>query len=482
MSGRARIVSYTENQHAWLPGHPPPYVICLVAVEEDDSIRLTSNLMLAEGQKPQIGALVKASFVAVEETWLPVFEIVEGEARREPVSNPPVCPKTRSTVWSKFEDQVVLSGVGVSDMGRRLPTSEWDWVVSACKAALKDAGLTPGDIDGVCAYPGSSGLPGLSDGGVRQLAYTLGINPIWHNTGAETPGQTGAVIAAMLAVAAGACRHVLCFTSFSERRRPMAGIELGSVAGELRWQLPYGAATPAHWVGMAAQHYLHKYNASREVLGQIALAARRNAQRNDKAIYSDPLTMTEYLAARQITSPFGLFDCDVPCDGAMAVVVSAVGTANDNAGKPVFVDAVGTRICEPQSWDQSTITHQPNTFGPASHLWSRSDFSQNDVDVALLYDGFTFNVVSWLEALGFCEPGEAQSYIGDGRLFDIDGALPLNPHGGHLSAGRSNGWGQLVEAIVQLRGAAGSRQVKDAAVAVVSCGGSIPANAMLLRA
>ena len=106
----------------------------------------------------------------------------------------------------------------------------------------------------------------------------------------------------------------------------------------------------------------------------------------------------------------------------------------------------------------------------------------SDVDLALLYDGFTFNVVSWLEALGFCGPGQAQDYIGDGRLFDVDGELPLNPHGGHLSAGRSNGWGHLVEAIFQLRRDAGIRQVKDASVAVVSCGGSIPANAMLLRA
>ena len=482
-SGRGRLVSFTENHQAWLEGHPPPYIVCLVAVEEDESIRLTSNLLIGEEGVPQIGASVAVRFVHHEDVWLPVFALLPSVDIRELDTAPPLCAPAIQKAGNKFEDKVILAGVGVSEVGRRLSQSEHNLTHTACLNAIADAGLSLADIDGVCAYPGSTGLPGLSDGGVRAMAYSLGLNPLWHAGAAETPGQTGPIISAMLAVASGMCRHVLCFTSFSERRRPISAISNhGRVTGELRWQLPYGAATPVNWVALAAQHYLHKYQASREVFAQIAVASRRNAQRNDSALYRTQLSHEQYFDARIISSPFGLYDCDIPCDGAVAVVVSRAEMAHDLPQPPIFVDAVGTRICEPQSWDQSTITHQPNTFGPASHMWSRSDMNTSDVDLALLYDGFTFNVVSWLEALGFCGPGQAQDYIGDGRLFDVDGELPLNPHGGHLSAGRSNGWGHLVEAIFQLRRDAGIRQVKDASVAVVSCGGSIPANAMLLRA
>lgn len=482
VSGRGRIISFTENHHTWIEGHPPPYIISLVAVEEDESIRLTCNLLLGEGETPQIGAAVAARFVEIQDVWLPVFALVPEARTRPPECSPPMCAPALQKIGKKFEDSAILSGVGVSKIGRRLPQSEHDLTHSACLSAIADAGLAVEDIDGICAYPGSSGLPGLSEGGVRALTYSLGINPAWHGGGAETPGQTGAIISSMLAVASGLCRHVLCFTSFSERRRPISAISTdGRVSGELRWQLPYGAATPVHWVALSAQHYLHKYSASREVFARIAMVSRCHAQRNEQALYRKTLSLEQYFDARLISSPFGLYDCDVPCDGAVAIVVSDAQIAGDLPKPPVFFDAIGSQICETQSWDQSTITHQPNTFGPASHLWNRSDLTTNDVDVALLYDGFTFNVVSWLEALGFCGPGEAGEMIGDGSLIDVSGRLPLNPHGGHLSAGRTNGWGHLVEAIQQLRGEAGARQVKDASIAVVTCGGSIPANAMLLR-
>ena len=176
----------------------------------------------------------------------------------------------------------------------------------------------------------------------------------------------------------------------------------GRAAGQAAWRSPFGALSPANWIAMNANQYLHRYSATRELLGWIALNGRANAARNPAAIYRDPMTMDDYLAARPITSPFGLYDCDVPCDGSIAVVVSDASVADDLPKPGDRVEAVGTQIAERVSWDQGTLTHEPQVLGQAAHLWTRTDLGPADVDLALVYDGFTFNAVSWLEALGFC--------------------------------------------------------------------------------
>jgi acetyl-CoA acetyltransferase len=188
------------------------------------------------------------------------------------------------------------------------------------------------------------------------------------------------------------------------------------------------------------------------------------------------------MTARMISTPFGLFDCDVPMDASIAVIVSAKETAADLAKPPVYVEAVGTQMTERVAWDQSTMTHEPQVLGPAAHLWSRTDLRPADVQVAELYDGFSFNCLSWLEGLGFCGIGEAKDFLDGGHNIAREGGVvALNTHGGQLSAGRSHGMGLVHEAIVQMRGEGGERQVKDASVAVVSSGGLTPAGAILFR-
>ncbi len=148
----------------------------------------------------------------------------------------------------------------------------------------------------------------------------------------------------------------------------------------------------------------------------------------------------------------------------------------------MLVEAVGTQVTERVTWEQSTITHEPQVLGPAAHLWSRTSLRPADVQVAELYDGFTFNCVSWLEALGFCGIGEAKDFLDGGKNISRDGGVvALNTHGGQLSAGRTHGMGLVHEAIVQLRGEGGDRQVAGAHTAVVSSGGLTPGGAMLLR-
>jgi acetyl-CoA acetyltransferase len=289
----------------------------------------------------------------------------------------------------------------------------------------------------------------------------------------------------MLAVASGLCRHVLCFRTVWESTYAtlrLGGRGPGRVSGPFaEWRAPFGALSAANWIAVNANHYFHRYGATKEMLGLIALNGRANAARNPVAIYRDPMTMDDYLSARPITSPFGLYDCDVPCDGSIAVVVSDAAVAGDLPHPAVRVEAVGTQILERISWDQDTVTHEPQVLGQAAHLWTRTDLRPKDVDVALVYDGFTFNAVSWLEALGFCELGDAQQWLDGGRRIALDGEVPVNPHGGQLSEGRTHGFGFIHEGVVQLRHDGGERQVGDARTAVVTTGGGTPSGVLLLR-
>ena len=489
VSGRAVVAGVTVNVQQWLPNFPPPYVIAVVALEEDTSVRLTTNIVGCDPAEVVVGAKVKVVFERVAEAiWLPLFELDADDtpgALPEPsdyrgLLRPPVRTE-------KFEERVAITGVGQSRLGRRLMVDPLTLTVDACLRAIEDAGLTAQDIDGLSTFPGNR-EGGMSEGGIMPVEQSLRIRPTWVNGGGELPGQNGSIIAAMLAVASGLCRHVLCFrtvweSSFSEMVRSGKWVAGGSRAtGMMEFRSPFGAMSAANWIACDASHYFHRYGDAKDALGAIAVNTRANASANPEAVYRDPISMDDYFSARVVSTPFGLYDCDVPVDGAVAVIVSAVDAAADLPNKPVFVEAVGTQIMEPLSWDQGTLTHLPQSLGPSAHLWSRTDLRPDDVDVALLYDGFTFNALSWLEGLGFCEFGGAKDFIDGGQGIAIDGRLPLNPHGGQLSAGRTHGYGFFREAVLQLRGQAPGRQVLDPHVAVVTAGGGVPSGAILLRA
>ncbi len=488
VGGMATVVAVTVNVQPWLVGFPPPYAIAIVVIDEDPGVRLTTNIVGCPPEEVHIGQRVAVEWDHQADVWVPVFRPT-GEADRSVEVPLPVFDAPAPVGHHpKFEDSVVLSGIGMSEVGRRLMVDPIGLTVDACLAAIADAGLELSDIDGLATYPGPF-RGGMSEGGVTAVVEALRVRPTWVNGGPETPGQIGSIITAMLAVAAGLCRHVLCFRTVWEATWAQLGREgrlppdADRVSGPMQeYRLPFGAASAANWIALAASQYFHRFGAGRETLGWIALNGRANAARNPQAIYRDPLTMDDYMDARMVTSPLGLYDCDVPCDGAVAVIVSAAETAGDLAVKPVRVEAVGSRITERLSWDQGTITHLPQIFGPSAHVWSRTDLRPADVDVAELYDGFTFNCLSWLEALGFCGLGEAPAFLDGGARIALDGELPLNTHGGQLSAGRTHGYGFVHEAVVQLRGQGGERQVGgEPRVAMVAAGGGVPTGCFLLR-
>ncbi|MEV6539423.1 OB-fold domain-containing protein [Streptomyces sp. NPDC051665] len=493
VSGRATLIGFTVNHRFALPGLPAPYVVAQVAIEEDPRVRLTTNAVQCTPDELELGMRMEVVFEQVEDAWLPLFR----PAREHPATDPlplaevdtrQLARRVRPMVSTeKFEDKVAITGIGMSEIGRRLLVPPVSLTVQACERAIADAGLTVDDIDGLATYPGAgAAYGGFGEGGVTALESALGLEPTWYNGGSETFGPCGSLISAMLAVAGGLARHVLCFRTVWEasygdlvRRGRIAQAPSRQLDG---WMKPFGAISAAHTLAQNAQRHFHRYGTTRETLGWIALNQRANAALNPTAVYRDPMTMEDYLNARPITTPFGLYDCDVPCDGAVAVIVSAVDAARDLAQPPVYVEAVGTQILERLEWDQSTLTHEPQVLGQSAHLWSRTALRPEDVDVAELYDGFTFNCLSWLEGLGFCGIGEAKDFLDGGKNIARDGVLPLNTHGGQLSHGRTHGMGLVHEAITQLRGAAGARQIPGARVAVASSGGLTPSGVILFRA
>jgi acetyl-CoA acetyltransferase len=208
---------------------------------------------------------------------------------------------------------------------------------------------------------------------------------------------------------------------------------------------------------------------------------RANAARNPNAIYRDPLTMDDYLSARMISEPLCLYDCDVPIDFCMALVLSRSDCWSGLRREPLLIDAFGSAVRGRASMVQfDDLTTMPLRDAGAA-LWSRTDLTPADVDIAQLYDGFSWLALAWLEALGFCGKGEAGPFVEGGRRIALDGELPVNTHGGQLSSGRMHGWGYVPEACLQLGGEAGEHQVPGAPhVAVVGCGGGLYAGTLLL--
>jgi acetyl-CoA acetyltransferase len=371
---------------------------------------------------------------------------------------------------NKFEDSSIISGIGRSDIGRRLGRSELSLTVQAARSAITDAGLTPADIDGLVAWPGEYPAPaGFTGPSPWRLKDALRLNLNWHMAAQEGPGQLAAVMSAIMAVHSGLCRHVLVYRACAESTGQSGGgrtslnpVDDGGITGYLQWLRPFGAVSAANWIALNYQRYLFSTGARREQVAWLPINQRRNAALNPAAIYRDPLTVDEYLQARMISEPLCLYDCDVPVDGAVALVVSAAETAAD-APRPVRIEAIGSAIGRPSWWDQ----------------W-RSPTDMAATDVAALYDGFSFLTLVWLEVLGFCKPGEAADFVDGGARIALNGELPLNTGGGQLSSGRLHGYGHLFEACTQLRHQGQARQVAGAEVALVAAGGGPHGGCLLL--
>lgn len=387
-----------------------------------------------------------------------------------------------------FAGKAVLTGAGKSQVGRRLGRTGLDLTVEAVVRAIADAGLRPEDVDGIAGYPGP-GVPdaGFSGATVHEVRNALGLRSRWYISSTETAGQIGPVIEACMAVTLGLADHVVVFRSVWEstaqarwgRASVLSGG--GQLPPHLEYTGPFGALSAANWLAMPAQRYMHDFGLTREHLGAIAINARRNAELNPDAIYREPMSMDDYLDARMISEPLCLYDCDVPCDGATAVIVSRRDGVPGLPRHPLTVESVGTAMFERATWDQRVDVTTMAAHDVGVNLWEHTNLRSSDVDFAQLYDGFSFLTVMWLEALGFCEHGKVGEFLDDGARIALEGPLPINTSGGQLSGGRLHGMGFLHEACVQLWGEGSRRQVAGGPeVAAVGVGGGPVGGAMLL--
>ncbi len=394
-----------------------------------------------------------------------------------------------------IERGAIISGIGISRIGRKTGIEGLDLTAESATAAIADAGLRPADIDGIAT---------MGDTPVAQAAARLRIEAGWVSGAVGTWGLLSPVVNAFHAVASGQARHVLVYRTVNmmggsvfpgaqpgpRAPRPASDVdtpdepppepveERDAPMSDVPRLLTAHAYSAVNWLALHARRHMHLYGTTKEQLGWLAINSRRNAAANPRAAYQSPMTMDDYLGARMISDPFGLLDCDVPVDGSVAFVVSAAELADD-CDHVVRVEACGGSRGS-GGWDQRPDFPKMASADAAAELWSRTDLAPSDVDVAELYDGFTFLTFAWLEALGFCGDGEAGPFVETASRIALDGELPLNTYGGQLSAGRMHGYWVLHEACLQLRGQAGDRQVDRHDVAVVSNGGGPIAGCMLL--
>jgi acetyl-CoA acetyltransferase len=386
----------------------------------------------------------------------------------------------------KFEDRVVISGIGQSAIGRRLDRSPLALTLDAVTAALDDAGIGPGDVGAITTYPGGGTSLGAGFAGpsLADVYDALGIEVDLLLGNFEGPAQLGPVLTACLAIDAGLARHVVLYRTVTEgsaRARVRDGREEPpAVEWWRRWITPFGGGPAPIAFALLARRHFHEHGTTREQLAQIALTARRHAQSNPDAVYREPLTMDDYLSSRMVADPLCIFDCDVHCDGATALVISHAEYAVDAPVPVVRIEAMGMAP-PPRSEYAQHIDLQPGRRA-AAQMWHRTDLRPGNVDVAGLYDGFSILTMLWLEALGFCGPGESGPFVEGGDRIALGGELPINTNGGQLSGGRLHGLAFVHEMCLQLRGGAGNRQVASARVGAVAVGALPYVGCMLLRA
>lgn len=386
--------------------------------------------------------------------------------------------------------QAAITGVGLAAPGRHAGRPVMELMLDATFEALDHAGLQPSDIDGITTWPSRSPSPGMSPVDVIMLKEALGIDLSWYLGVGDGPGQFSSIINAVAAVVSGQARHVLCFRTleeYSAQRRLRASqtrtleTTADRVSGPYIWQRPFNALSPVNTQAMMAMRHMHDFGTTKEQLGWIAVNARRNAVLNPRAAYREPMTMEDYLAARMISDPLGLYDCDAPTDASAVVIVSRLDAARDLRNPPLRVEAMSGAAYGRNSWDQYEPLSAMSAMSAGAQMWTHTDLKPSDVDVANLYDGFSIQTLVWLEALGFCGRGESGPFVDGGTRIARNGQLPLNTGGGQLSAGRIHGFGLLWETCLQLWGQAGERQVQgDPKVGVAAAGGGPLAGCLLL--
>ena len=364
----------------------------------------------------------------------------------------------------------VIAGVAESDLGVTNRTI-LDLQTQAIVRALDDAGLTMKDVDGLLTA-------GVSRFSASQVAEYLGIYPTWTDS-TMAGGSSFEIFAAHAAEAIRAGRCEVAVISYGSNQRSAKTRTLGGVIDPhipyAQFEEPYGPLNPISMYALAAQRHMHEFGTTSEQLAEVAVAARAWALKNPKAYrFGDgPLTVDDVVSSPMVSSPLHALDCCLVVDGGGAVVMTTAERARDLRGAPVAILGHG------ETTTHVGVTQMPDLTSTGAAVSARRAYdmaglSPADIDVAEVYDSFTITVLLTLEALGFCGRGEAGSFVQKGRIAP-GGEFPLNTNGGGLSYCHPGMYGVLllVEAVRQLRGECGDRQIPGAEVAICHGTGGI---------
>jgi acetyl-CoA acetyltransferase len=364
---------------------------------------------------------------------------------------------------ARTQRPVALVGVGYTALSRRPDRDEIGLVLEACRGAALDAGLEPEDLDGINLQVHHEPPPAteavIAGLAMREVAWC------------EEGGIGAASLAkAALAVDAGlASSIVVCkiMNTTAPIGTPQIEASTGGVEGPGQFEVPYGLGYTMQRVGLTTRRWMHRYGITAEQVGWLCVVQREHALLNPYAIFKEPLTLDDYLSSRWIAEPLRLFDCDYPVNGAFAYVVTTLERARDLRHPPVVLSAWGEAGVE-------LLAHHrlPEELGGmppwVEELYRDAGCGPGDMDLWMLYDGYSYFAMQWMETLGLVGRGESGSYVEGGARIRFDGEHPVNTHGGQLSEGRLHGAGHVLEAVQQLRGTAGARQVDGAAHAIIS--------------
>ena len=382
----------------------------------------------------------------------------------------------------KLRDKYAIVGIGNTDYSKASGRTVRSLATEASVKAIMDAGLSVADIDGMVSFNFNDSAPAIG------VATEMGIENIGYAVDYAAGGNGANLItlAACSAIEAGLAETVVCFRAMNGR----SGYRLGggrdmAAYGVTQFTAPLGWITYPQAMAMWARRHMIEYGTGPEHWAEIATTFRENAGRNPRAMQRAPMSKEDYFNARPIVDPFRMYDICLESDGAGAVVVTSAERAKDLRHKPVYImggaygggPSQGDDLFDAIRWPD----HAHNCFKYiADDLWNSAGVGPGDVDVAQIYDCFTYSVLMALEGLGFCKEGEGGPFVTGGRIAK-GGALPLNTAGGLLSEAYIHGFNHVLEAVEQLRGDAGARQIEGAEICLTTAGAMTCGSAMILR-
>lgn len=378
------------------------------------------------------------------------------------------------------DEAVAVVGIGRTRYTRDLANARTPlgMAAEASRAAITDAGLEVADIDGFASF-------GMNDTATfGQVAEAIGIDELQWNVdvyGGGT-GSYSSVHAASMALRTGACTYAVVYRSLAGRTglRYSQGAGMASLLShpDQPFDFASGYAVPPQWFAMWARRHQAVYGTTENDLGAIAVNSRRHAEHNPHAVMRRPLTLEQYLDGRMITEPLRVYDCSLEVDGAAALVLTTTDRARDLAQPAVHLRGGVSTWNAGGSWNNFDDLTTMYLGKVADRFWNRFGLRPTDVDVACIYDCFTYTLLVSVEDLGYCKKGEAGDFFREGRA-TYGGDVVVNPHGGLLSEGYIHGFNHHIEAVEQLRHQAGERQVSAATSAVVTAGGGPYGGALL---